>query len=264
MKAIKKYITGITGLLIAGLVVVSCTKSFEETTVRQEDFSNNVIIQAFIATVNASRNYVYVDSKPVNGASLTTGSVFPGTGYGFNVGSGFRSFLVSDTLSTTTQIPLSFAQNLQGGKTYTMFLYDTITAPKMKLVETNIEIPSDTTARIRFANMVYTPTAIPAVDIFPVKRNANIFTNVQISDVTGFIPIATGVTDTFYIRPTGTTTNIQNFRAATQTVPAANLDILATLTPTIKRSYTLVFRGGFRASTTTNTTVRSLSVFINR
>jgi hypothetical protein len=264
MKALKKYITGIAGVLIAGIALVSCTKSFEETTVRQDNFSDAAIIQAYIATVGASRNYIYVDSKPVNGASLTTGTVFPVTGYGFNVANGLRSFLVRDTLSATTQIPLSFAQNLQGGKTYTMFLYDTITAPRMKLVESNIEVPTDTTARIRFANMVYTPNAIPAVDIFSVKRNANIFTNVQISDVTGFIPIASGVTDTFYIRPTGTTANIQNYRVATPTVPAAYLDILASLTPTIRRSYTLVFRGGFRATSTTNTTVRSLSVFINR
>ncbi len=141
-------------------------------------------------------------------------------------------------------------------------MYDTITSPKQKTVATNIEVPTDTTARIRFAHFPYSPTEIPAVDIFSVKRNANIFTNVALTEVTGFVPIASGVTDTFYIRPTGSGTNLQNFNPSP--APGAWTNIQAVLTPTIKRGYTLIFRGGYRATTTTNATVRSLSVFVNR
>jgi hypothetical protein len=262
MKFLKAYISGMAILLFSGSIMVSCTKSFDEKTAQQQDFTNSSIMQVYVATVNASRNFMWVDSRQINGASLTTGSVFPTTGYGFEVGGGLRNFLVRDTLSTSTQLPYSFAENLQAGKNYTLFMYDTITSPKQKTVITNIEVPTDTTARIRFAHFPYSPTAIPAVDIFSVKRNANIFTNVSLTEVTGFIPIASGVTDTFYVRPAGTGTNLQNFNPSP--APGALTNIQAILTPTIRRSYTLIFRGGYRATATTNTTVRSLSVFVNR
>jgi len=262
MKFTKAYIPGIAILLFSGSIMVSCTKSFDEKFTEQDDFSNSSIMQVYVATVNASRNFMWVDSRQINGASLTTGSVFPTTGYGFEVGGGLRNFLVRDTLSTSTQLPYSFAENLQAGKNYTLFMYDTITSPKQKTVITNIEVPTDTTARIRFAHFPYSPTEIPAVDIFSVKRNANIFTNVSLTEVTGFIPIASGVTDTFYVRLAGTGTNLQNFNPSP--APGALTNIQAILTPTIRRSYTLIFRGGYRATATTNTTVRSLSVFVNR
>jgi hypothetical protein len=106
--------------------------------------------------------------------------------------------------------------------------------------------------------------ALPSgFDIFSVKRNANIFMNVQVTEVTDYIPYASALTDTFYIRPTGTTTNLQNFVPSTTSPPGAFANILAILTPTQKRSYTLIFRGGYRATTSTNSTVRSLSIFSN-
>ncbi|HEX4876961.1 MAG TPA: hypothetical protein VFV31_09845 [Chitinophagaceae bacterium] len=264
MKTFKIIAAGVSGLIVAGSVMISCTKNVQEATALKDDFSNNAIVQLYVATVNASRNYVYVDAQALNGSSLSSGSVFPGTGYGFNVGTGFRGFTVRDTLSTTTQVPLTFAQNFQGGKSYTVFTYDTITNPKQKTVETLIDVPTDTTARIRFGYFTYSPNDVPAVDIFSVKRKANIFSNVMLTDVTDFVPIASGITDTLFVRLAGSGVNLQNFRPATPTVPAGFVDISAIITPTIRRSYTLVFRGGFRASATNNATVRTLSVFINR
>ncbi len=263
MKSVKIYVVGIASLLLAGALGISCKKSFDEKVPGQYSFTNSSILQVYNAMVGTARNYVYVDSKPVNGAAMVLGSVFPTTGYGFSVPGGVRAFLVKDTLTASTQVPLSFSENLTAGKNYTLFMYDTTTTPKQKTVETNIVIPSDLSSRLRFANFVYNPTGIPAFDIYSKKRNANIFTNVQVTDVTGFIPYDSDVTDTFYIRPTGTTTNLQNYRPATMTVPAAFLDVIAVLTPTAKRSYTLVFRGGYRGTGTTNTNPRTLSVFAN-
>ena len=248
-------------LIGLGLAFQSCVKSIDSKAPENSNFGNSAIAQVYIATVNASRNYVYIDGSVVNGSVMTSGSLFPSASYGFKVSPGIKAFLVRDTLSATTQVPLSFAENMQFGKNYTVFMYDTITSPLQKTVQTNIVIPSDTTARLRFANFVYNPTAIAAVDIFSKKRNANVFTNVQVSDVTEFIPYASALSDTFYIRPTGTTTNLQNFNPAPS--PGAWGDIIAILNPVAKRSYTLVFRGGFRASTTTNSTVRTLSSFVN-
>lgn len=249
-------------LVMAGFLFQSCAKKVDSKLTLQSDLSNKSIVQVYMAMVNANRNFVYVDGKQVNGASMISGSVFPATGLGFSAPVGLTGFLVRDTLPTATQIPLSFASNLAASKNYTVFVYDTLNSPKQKTVETTIEIPADTTARLRFANFTYHPMAPPAaVDIFSVKRNANIFTNVQVTDVTPFIPYASALNDTFYIRLTGTGTNLQNWSPTP--APGAFVNIQATLNPTAKRSYTLVFRGGYRASVTTNTTVRNLSVFIN-
>lgn len=255
-----KNILGAAGIA-ATLFLASCTKTFDEKVEQNRDFGNSSILQVYMGTVGAARNYVYVDSKPVNGAAIAYGGIFPATGYGFAVPGGVRNFLVKDTLTASTQAPVSFAENMTVGKNFTLFMYDTTTAAKQKTVATNIVVPDDTTARLRFANFVYNPTSITAFDIFSKKRNANIFTNVQVTDVTEFIPYASGITDTFYLRPTGTTTNLQNWR--TSPTPAQWVDLIAVLTPTAKRSYTLVFRGGYRAYASSNTTVRTLSVFAN-
>ena len=68
-----------------------------------------------------------------------------------------------------------------------------------------------------------------------------------VTGVTDFIPVPSAFTDTFYVRETGTTNQ---------------LAVLNGLTPTEKRSYTLVFRG--RYETTSGTIARTLSSFINR
>ncbi len=261
MNKIKIYAAGIILLLTTAAVIPSCTKTFDEKINLQTSFTNSSLVQVYMAMVNANRNYIYVDSKLINGGGLlTTGNVFPSSAYAASIPGGFRAFLVRDTLSTTTQAQLSFSENLQVGKNYTVFVYDTITAPKQKTVETNIVVPTDTTARIRFANFVYNPTVLDGFDIYSKKRNQVIFSNVKQTEVTEFIPYASALTDTFYIRPTGTTNNLQNWRTTT---PVGAYDVTAILTPAATRNYTLVFRGGWRATASSNTTVRTLSVFTN-
>ena len=265
MKLLKIIIINL-GVVAASYFYISCAKTAPvQLAAVDANFSNKAIVQAYLATVNASRNYIYVDANPVTGTLLSSGSVYPPSniGTGFNVDGGVRAFLVRDTLPTTTQVPFSFAQNMSTGKHYTLFLYDTISSPKQKTVADNIVIPADTTAMLRFANMPYSPVAVPAVDIFSVKRNAVIFSNVSPTDVTGYIPYASALTDTFFVRLAGSSSNLQNFRPVNGSTPAAFLDILVALTPTQKRSYTLIFRGGYTATTTTNATVRTLSTFTN-
>jgi hypothetical protein len=263
MKSVKKYVIGIASVILAGSLGVSCTKKYDEKLTRVEGNDNTSILQVYMAMVGPARNYVYVDSKPVNGSSMVWGSVFPTTAYGFTVPGGVRAFLVKDTATSSTQVPLSFGENLAAGKNYTVFMYDTTTAPKQKTVETNIEIPSDTSARIRFANFIYTTSAIPPVDIYSKRLNAVIFNNVAVSEVTNFIPYASAVTDTFYVRNSGSPNNIQNFKPGTAPAPGEFVDITLVLRPTGKRSYTLVYRGGAKSTGTTNGTVRTLSSFVN-
>lgn len=222
--------------LVAG-IAWGCVKdkgkevAFENTT-----FTDKSFVQVHNGILNAARNYIYVDGGVLNGSALAYNSTFPATPSNFSVTNGFREFLVRDTLSTTTQVPLSFAENLQAGRYYTIFLYDTLTAPKKKIVANDIQIPTDTTARVRFANFIFSRTAVPNVDIFSLKRNANVFTNVGITDVTGYIPYASALNDTLYVRETGTLNQLAAMNG---------------FNPVQKRSYTLVFRGRYQTTGTT-------------
>ena len=217
------------------LALSACTKTFDDKTPGELGFTKGSNFQLAIATVGASRNYIYVDGAPQNGAALVSGNIFPsGLGnYGFSVLGGNRAFLLRDTSSTTTQAQLSFANVVGINKNYTIFAFDTITSIKQKTVETQIVVPADTSARIRFANFIYHPFTMPPVDVFSFNRNANIFSNISITDVTGFINYPSGLAvDTLYVREAGTS----NVLAKVST---------SGLTP--KRSYTVLYRGSGRA-----------------
>ncbi|MFM7672644.1 MAG: hypothetical protein ACKO6Q_08655 [Bacteroidota bacterium] len=235
-KSTNTALYGLLSFCFGSLLALSaCTKTFDDKTPGELGFTKGSSFQLAIATVGASRNYIHVDGAPQNGAALSTGSIFPGgTGnYGFSVLAGNRAFLLRDTLSTTTQAQLSFANVVGVNKNYTIFAFDTITTPKQKTVETSIVIPNDTTARIRFANFIYNPNGMPPVDVFSLYQNANVFTNVSITDVTGFVsyPSKIGV-DTLYVRETGTTNLLAKVA-------------ISGLTP--QRSYTVLYRGSGRA-----------------
>ena len=69
-----------------------------------------------------------------------------------------------------------------------------------------------------------------------MKRAANLFTNIPVTGVTDYIPYASSLTDTLYVRETGTMTQ---------------LAVLNGFNPTQLRSYTLVFRGRYQTTGTT-------------
>ena len=232
---ILKIITISLGVVASSFIYISCSKGApDKISDVDTDFSNKTLAQIIVTTVNATRNYVYVDGVPVTGAPLISGSIFPSSGYGFNINGGVKSFLVKDTLPATTQVPFTFAENFQVSTHQTIFLYDTITTPKQKTVLDNIIVPADTSCRIRFANFIYNPSAVPAVDVYSFNRGANIFTNVPVTGVTDFIAYPSRlVIDTLYIRETGT----QNLLIKAP---------ISVLTP--KRNYTFVYRGSHRGT----------------
>jgi hypothetical protein len=202
----------------------------------ETNFSNSTFVQVFDATVKSTRNYIYVDAIPVSGAAIAFGGVFPATAFAFKVNSGLRSFLIKDTLASSTQIPLSFAENMQVGSSYTIFTYDTTTSVKQSTVLNNIIVPKDTTARLRFANFIYNPFAIPNVDVYSFRKGTTtpVFSNIAITQVTDFIPYVSGLTDTLYVYATGTTS------------PLLVKALVPILTPT--RSYTAAYSGSFRGT----------------
>jgi hypothetical protein len=216
-------------LILATVLVTSCVKTFDEKITLQSDFNNSTIAQVFIATVGASRNTVYIDGKQVSGSLMTSGSLFPTTANGFVVAPGLRSFIIKDTQSTSTQVPLTFSQNLQVGKYYSIFMYDTTTSPKQVTVPTTIVDLRDTTCRLRIANMVYSPTGLVPIDVYSFVRGTNLFTNIPTAGVTDFIPYPSRITDTLYFRETGTQNTL------------LKLTYVGGLTD--RRHYTAVYRG---------------------
>ena len=244
-----KYLIGkIAGIIVIALSlfsISSCTKSFDDKLVSDQNYQSTATTQVYIATVGAARNYVYLDSKPVNGAALTAGNLFPSSGVGFSVPAGFRALMIRDTLSTTTQPQLSLGMTFQGGSSYTIFTFDTLSSVKLKVVDTKIVTPSDTSCRIRFANFAYNGVAnTPSIDILSTGKNEIVATNIPYTTVTEFIAHPSALTgEGFQIREAGTSNVLAS---------VSGVSLVA------KRSYTIIYRGSHR-----NPTGRSVSVFNN-
>jgi hypothetical protein len=235
---------------VGSISIVSCKKEFEKIVVEDKELEDKAFLKVYNGAVNTNRNFVYIDNVPVTGSILAYGALFPSTGYTATIEPGNRSVLVKDTLATSTQVPVSFTSTFEAGKNYTIFTYDTVNAVKHKIVEDQIEVPADTSARLRFVNLIYSSTPLPNVDLYSTRQGANIFSNVALADVTDFIPYASNSVDTFYVRETGTTTN---------------LTPLFSIRPTQKRSYTIVYRGRYgTTSPSTAAQLRSLTSFANR
>lgn len=232
----KKKIFNISAALGLVIAAASCTKESNDITPTR-DLSNQSFVQFFNATVNSSRNFIYVNGVQANGNSAGYGVSFPTSSYAFALYSGSVGITIKDTLSTTTQLPQQFVQTFQPGRNYSIYTYDTITAPKRIVVENSFEIPADSSARLRFANLIYNPTAIPNVDVFSYRQNANVFTNVPVATLTNYIPFESGVSDTLYFRNAGTTTQL----------------LKLPISLSRKRSYTLIYRGSYRSTTKTTT-----------
>jgi hypothetical protein len=200
------------------------------------------MVQVFDGTVKSTRNYVYVDGAAISGAGLAAGGVFPATAFAFKVSSGLKAFLIRDTLAATTQVPLAFAESLMPSASYTIFMYDTISSPKQVTITNNIRVPTDTTCRLRFANFIYSSYAVPNVDVYSFRRGTvtPVFTNIPTTQVTDFIPYASGITDTLYVYAAGTTT------------PLLTKALVSSLTP--QRSYTSAYNGSYGAAAKTVST----------
>ncbi len=225
-------------------VLFACKKDVEIYLPEQTDLSSKAFVKVYNSVINTSRNYVYFDDVPVTGAGMAYGALFPSVSHYSAIDAGNRAVVIKDTLKTSAQKPISFNAAFDAGANYTIFTYDTVTNTKYLAIKDNIEEPADTSSRLRLANLIFSTSAVPNIDIYSVKQKANIFTNVGTAQVTDFIAFSSGLPDTLFVRATGTTTNLAQLNA---------------LTPTQKRSYTIVFRG--RYPNTTGTMARTLSSF---
>jgi hypothetical protein len=269
MKLLKIILVSLGAATIT-LSFSSCSKERPHVDNASSNIGNSAKVQVYNATVKAAKNYVYVDGTSVSGVTFGYGAVFPATAYSFLVNNGTRSITIKDTSTTTMQTPITFSQNFDAGKSYTIFTYDTITSVKQLTVLNNIIIPTDTTSRLRFANFVYSPNTLANVDVYslrgipgtpvfqttavlnnvPVKApsftgSTPIFSNVASNNVTAFIPYPSVVNDTLYVFATGTTS------------PLIAKGFVTSLTPS--RSYTTSFNGSYNG----NLAAKSITTFAN-
>jgi hypothetical protein len=213
------------------------------------DLSQKSLIKIVNLTTGAARNFAYSPElySPASGAAFAYGATFPAGFNYFAIRSGDNNIVIKDTLSTSTQIPLTIAGWYEPGKRYSIFTYDTITSIRYKMVNDDIVVPADTSARIRFANFIRSGSTLPNFDLYSKNLGANVFSNVAATDVTAFRAYSSKVQDSIFLRETGTTINILG----------------TSVTPEQRRSYTLVFRGRYDATGVSPTVPRTLTLFTN-
>ncbi len=245
MKKIKHIKFLAAGSLVAlAALISSCDKDLNDRNKLDKDGSNSVYVKFVNLIGNATRNYVYVDGVQVSGAQMVYGETLPvhSSSYGFKMPAGLRSFLVRDTLATSTQVPLTFNGNFDANSSYTVFLYDSVIRTKQVTIKNDIVVPDDTTTRLKFGNFMYLTNGgtAPSVDLYSSFFGRRIFTNIAPSQVTEFItyPGAHAAGDT-----------LRTYVAGTNTV----LNELIGYTTTKKRSYVVVTRGNYNNVLTTGT-----------
>ena len=240
-------IKSITIALASMIMLAACEKEYKSLLTEETNLGNTAFVKFHNAIINSNRTYIYSDMVPLNGATIAYGGLFPSLSPSYTaLAAGTRAIAIRDTLAPSTQYPISFNAPMTAGTFYTIFAYDSLNAPKYKVIQDNIQVFNDTAARVRFANFPFSTTAIPNVDIFSQKQQANIFTNISTAAVTDFISFRANISDTLFVRPTGTTTNLTQLNG---------------LVPTAKRNYTVIFRGSYR--TTAGAAARTLTSFLS-
>ena len=240
-------IKSITIALASMIVLAACEKEYKSILTEETNLGNTAFVKFHNAIINSNRTYIYSDMVPLNGATIAYGGLFPSLSPSYTaLAAGTRAIAIRDTLAPSTQYPISFNAPMTAGTFYTIFAYDSLNAPQYKVIQDNIQVFNDTAARVRFANFPFSTTAMPNVDIFSQKQQANIFTNISTAAVTDFISFRANISDTLYVRPTGTTNNLTQLNG---------------LVATAKRNYTVIFRGSYRS--TTGTAARTLTSFLS-
>jgi hypothetical protein len=214
----------------------ACKKDFDGRTAESVGTENKAFIRFVPGSLAAARNFMTVDGVLLNGTPLAMGGIFPGastvTAFA-TITPGSRTLRVFDSAAVPMQTPVSISATFDAGKFYTVYTYDTSNAVKALIQNDVFTIPSDTTANVKFVNIIYSSTTIPNVDLFSRRKRANIATNIPPLGSSNYIPHLTGLTDTLEVRATGTTTSLAVFN---------------TFLFNQKRTYNVVFRGRYQST----------------
>lgn len=234
-------------LIIAVVGLFSaCKKDFDGRASESVGTENKAFIRFVPGSLAAARNFITLDGARLNGTGLAMGGVFPGastiTAFA-TILPGARTIRVFDSAALPMQTPVSISATFDVGKFYTVYTYDTSNAVKALINQDEFSVPSDTTANVKFVNIIYSSSAIPNVDLYSRRKRANIATNIAPLGNSNYVKHISGLSDTLEVRATGTTTT---------------LTIVNGFTFNAKRTYNVVFRGRYQS--TTGTMSRGLTV----
>jgi hypothetical protein len=234
------YIIAVIGLFTA------CKKDFDGRATESAGTENKAFIRFVPGSLAATRNFISVDGERLNGTALGMGGVFPGastiTAFA-TILPGARTIRVYDSAAVPLQTPVSISTTFDAGKFYTVYTYDTSNAVKALIQNDVFTVPSDTTANVKFVNIIYSSSAIPNVDLYSRRKRANIASNIAPLAASNYIPHISGLSDTLEVRATGTTTALTIFNG---------------MTFNAKRTYNVVFRGRYQS--TSGTMSRGLTI----
>ncbi len=234
-------------LIIAVIgLFTACKKDFDGRATESAGTANKSFIRFVPGSLAAARNFISIDGQRLNGTALAMGGVFPGastiTAFA-TILPGTRTVKVYDSLTTTTQTAVSVSSSFEAGKFYTIYSYDTTNAVKVIVKQDEFTVPTDTTANVKFVNIIFSSSTVPNVDLYSRRKRANIATNIAPLGNSNYIKHITGLSDTLEVRATGTTTA---------------LTILNNFTFNKQRTYNVVFRGRYQS--TSGTMSRGLTV----
>ena len=220
---------------MAGLLT-ACTKNFDGRASESVGTTNKSFIRIMPGSMGAARNFATLDGALLNGTALAMGGLFPGaatvTAFA-TITPGARTIRIYDSAAVPAQTPVSISATFEEGKFYSVYTYDTSNAVKAIIKNDVFTIPSDTTASVKFVNMISSTTAVPNVDLYSRRKRANIATNIAVLNESAYIPHISGLTDTLEVRATGTATALTQFN---------------TVVFNSKRVYNVVFRGRYQST----------------
>jgi hypothetical protein len=207
-------------LVAAAGIWAGCDKELQEDAPAQlmNDQDNS-----YIRVIHAAPNFATITGQPdafnlivsgakVNSTAIAYTGMFPGTSVGYvGVTSGLHWIKISRPgVNTNDSITIQTLQKvLEPGQRYSLIVTDSIKSTneaKWMLLKDNFNTPVPGNYAVRFVHAVLNDTVGKTVDVYSFKRKANIFTNVKIGEVTGFVEYGPAGNDTLSIRRPGVTT----------------------------------------------------------
>ena len=223
----------------------------------------------FKATLGFADSFsVFVNGAKISGNTpgatylMTFGSSFP-TASSLNgyvaVPAGSAQVIklsLSGTVTADSIAIASFTKTLAADQYYTFMITDSIKSTRDSsqiFVQDSYTQPTPGYYNLRFIHAVWNDTTGKNIDVFSTRNNKNIYTNIKPGTITAFsqYPYNASLTDTFYVRRTGS--------------PTIVLDTLInTSLFTNQRTYTLYYKGDGTTNYANNVKHRHMVTYVHQ
>lgn len=234
--------------LLSGIILLgACQKKdwTRKTSPENQDLSGKAFIRLHNIVLGSPGTFLTIDGNKVTGNVAGYGTFFPAASSNYlAIEAGAHLIRFKDT-APVVRLNIEINGNFEAGNYYSVVAHDTLQTASYWIVPDMLTIPSDTSAQIRLFNFAWSSQPMANIDLYSKNLRRNVFTDLASPQYTGFVKHASKLADTFYVRSTGTTTNLAE----------------AIFTPGERRNYTLLFMGKFLEST--GTSGRKLNVITN-